>query len=218
MMELEPIDNTAPLQNTVLDKENEKVHGHGHGRIQQQRPLLSTQAVTEGERRMIFMLLPSDVLLVGRPQLRRIVSGNAQYQELLQKYASEFSSHDSEVHQQEVVHSIMASVWSNNGRFLQHDSLKETISILSNAQVEQRIRDDLKQNERRREWGKLKNNNKETETPSSMLKQSKSKNRSQNKDHEKNIVRANVPTTKKTRPRKQPSQVRVSNPFQRYWA
>jgi hypothetical protein len=152
MMEWEPIQNTIPNV-TNIDIEN-NYHDNDHDRRltpvrSNKTNMLPSPTVSDAERRMLHMLLPHDVLLKGRPQLQHLVAGNAEYNDLLDQYHSPFAQLPRE-QKQEIVQIVMATVWSQGGRFLQHDPLKGTISLLSNEQAEKLIRQDLKQSKRKR--------------------------------------------------------------------
>jgi hypothetical protein len=102
--------------------------------------------ISDAERRMMNMLLPVDVLLVGKRELKKVAPGNARYNELLKQCRPLFHQEIDRHQKDEIVHTILIATWSQGGRFLLHESLNGTASVLSNALAERAIRQDLAKN------------------------------------------------------------------------
>ncbi|KAG7372714.1 hypothetical protein IV203_018857 [Nitzschia inconspicua] len=174
------------------------------------------QSVSDSERRMLHMLLPNDVLLLGRPALQHLVAGNKEYCELLEQFRSPFAQLPRE-QKQEIVHMVMATIWSQNGRFLKHDPLKGTISILSNEQAETIIRQNLKHAKRKHKSvrnGTVQKNKKKKSskaTKASATNKRKQKNRDPSSHQKLGIRRNGDPKRVATNP--SPSQTPIQNPF-----
>ena len=133
MMEWERSTSGNGIDNNLADNGGERIQ-----RRRRNLPKRTSPSVSEAERSMMQMLLPHDVLLVGRPAMKALAPGQSEYLQLLKQL------HANTFQQTEAVHTLLSTVWSQGGRFLQHDSLKGTISILSNEQAERLIRQDLK--------------------------------------------------------------------------
>ncbi|KAG7343520.1 hypothetical protein IV203_021465 [Nitzschia inconspicua] len=222
-MEWEPIHhNTMPSAagTDTTDKENRnKVQLPTTNRQTKKRIMQNNgstlQAVSDSERRMLHMLLPNDVLLLGRPALQHLVAGNKEYCELLEQFRSPFAQLPRE-QKQEIVHMVMATIWSQNGRFLQHDPLKGTISILSNEQAETIIRQNLKHAKRKHKSllnGTVqKNKKKKSSKATKASATNKRKQKHRNPSSQKLGNRRNG-DPKRVAASPSPSQTPIQNPF-----